>query len=78
MAEHLVFHPQLTKADALILEGLRQDINEYQKPEVNADISNQDGQPPALRQRAANGKPSKGAYITLSHLMCDVKKTVYH
>jgi hypothetical protein len=35
MAEHLVFHPQLTKADALILEGLRQDINEY-KPSQDA------------------------------------------
>jgi hypothetical protein len=62
MAEHLVFHPQLTKADALILEGLRQDINEYKQPKVDADITSQDGQPPALRQRAANGKPPKGAY----------------
>ncbi|KAL6916586.1 hypothetical protein FSST1_008081 [Fusarium sambucinum] len=59
MAEHLVFHPQLTKADALILEGLRQDINEYQKPKANADISDQHDQPPALRQRVANGKTPK-------------------
>jgi hypothetical protein len=65
MAEHLVFHPQLTKADALILEGLRQDINEYKQPKVNAEISSQDGQSPALRQRAANGKPPKGAYSTV-------------
>ena len=38
MAEHLVFHPQLTKADALILEGLRQDINEY-KPGQDAQAN---------------------------------------
>ncbi|CAJ0542905.1 Ff.00g003120.m01.CDS01 [Fusarium sp. VM40] len=47
MAEHIVFHPQLTKADTLILEGLRQDIKEY-TPKKEA-LPSQNG-------KRANGK----------------------
>ncbi|KAM0544805.1 hypothetical protein ACHAPJ_011635 [Fusarium lateritium] len=58
MAEHIVFHPQLTKADALILESLRQDIKEYSpQKQAEANATARDGRPSDL-QATANGKAS--------------------
>ena len=77
MAEHIVFHPQLTKADALILESLRQDIKEYSpQKQAEANATARDGRPSDL-QATANGKASpdlNGAYNTtqLTFVSCSI------
>jgi hypothetical protein len=43
MEETIVFHPQLTKADALILEGLRQDIKDSSSSNAETSTSTPTG-----------------------------------